>query len=531
MNSWSIGRRLGAGFFVVVLAMVALVVTGVVQVRTINSKLTVINDQNAVKQRYAINFRGSVHDRAIAVRDVVLATSASQIQDEVDLIAKLADKYKASDDKMNQLFADRSKVSDAEVTALADINKVQAQTLPLIEKVVALKSAGSESSALKALVDEAKPAFVEWLRVINVFIDLEEAMNQKETAAARATASNFILLMGGLLLAAIAIAAVVAWRSTRSITRPLGQACEVMAAVAAGDMTRRLDVRSTDEVGQMSASMNAALDSVAAVLTRLAASSQILGAASDRIGRLAGELASGAQQSSAQAETVAAAAGEVSHSVQTVAAGSEEMGVSIREIAQNASEAANVAAQAVTVTAATTETVSRLGTSSQEIGDVIKVITSIAEQTNLLALNATIEAARAGELGKGFAVVAGEVKDLAQETARATEDISRRVQAIQTDTSGAVSAIQEISRIIAQINDYQTTIASAVEEQTATTSEMNRSVAEAAASSGQIAANIDDVAALARTSSDLVGQSEVAARELSDVSRELRELVGTFRLG
>ncbi|WP_246606425.1 methyl-accepting chemotaxis protein [Paractinoplanes toevensis] len=199
-------------------------------------------------------------------------------------------------------------------------------------------------------------------------------------------------------------------------------------------------------------------------------------------------------------------------------------------MAQNASQAANVAAQAVTVTRTTTETVSRLGISSQEIGEVIKVITSIAEQTNLLALNATIESARAGEAGKGFAVVAGEVKDLAQETARATEDISRRVQAIQADTAGAVSAIQEVSRIIGQINDYQTTIASAVEEQTATTNEMNRSVAEAADGSGQIAANIGEVAALARTSSDLVGQSEQAARELSEVSQELRELVATFKL-
>jgi len=530
VRNWSIGKRLGAGFAVVVLAMVALVVTGVVQVRSINSKLTIINDQNAVKQRFAINFRGSVHDRAIAVRDVVLATTAAQVQDEVALIAKLADKYKVSDDKMNQIFGDSSKVSGPEVTALADINKVQAQTLPLIEKVVALKSAGSDAEVLNVLVTQAKPAFVEWLRVINVFIDLEETMNQKETAAARHTAGNFIVLMGGLLVAAIAIAVLVAWRSTRAITRPLEDAGVVLEGVAAGDMTRRLEIRSADEVGRMSGSMNAALDSVAAVLTRLASSANTLGAASDRISSLSGELAGGAQRSSAQAETVAAAAGEVSRSVQTVAAGSEEMGVSIREIAHNASEAASVAGQAVTVTATTTETVSRLGTSSQEIGDVIKVITSIAEQTNLLALNATIEAARAGESGKGFAVVAGEVKDLAQETARATEDISRRVQAIQSDTAGAVTAIGEISRIIAQINDFQTTIASAVEEQTATTSEMNRSVAEAASGSGQIAANIDDVAALARTSSELVGQSEEAARELSEVSRELRELVGTFRL-
>ena len=531
MRDWSIGRRLGAGFFVVVLTMVALVVVGVVQVRSIDSGLTTINDQNAVKQRFAINFRGSVHDRAIALRDVVMAgRDTTAIGKEVDLIKVLEDKYTASDQKMQAIFADPSRTSDAEKAAYADINGVQQRTLPLIEQVVTLQRAGDLDAALKLLTEQAKPAFVDWLRVINVFIDLEEAMNQKETAAARKTAGTFIALMTALLIAAIAIAVLVAWRTARGISRPLDEAGEVMSAVAGGDLTRRLDVSSRDEVGRMSASMNAALDAVGAVLTRLAAGSTALGVASDRIGTLSAELAAGAQRSSAQADTVAAGAGEVSRSVQTVAAGSQEMGLSIREIAQNAAQAVNIAGQAVTVTHTTTETMSRLGTSSQEIGAVIKVITSIAEQTNLLALNATIESARAGEAGKGFAVVAGEVKDLAQETARATEDISRRVQAIQADTAGAVAAIQEVSRIIGQINDYQTTIASAVEEQTATTHDMNRHVNEAAEGAGQIAANSGNVATLARTSSELVGQSQQAARELSDVSRELRELVATFRL-
>ena len=160
---------------------------------------------------------------------------------------------------------------------------------------------------------------------------------------------------------------------------------------------------------------------------------------------------------------------------------------------------------------------------------MIKVITSIAEQTNLLALNATIEAARAGDAGKGFAVVASEVKDLAQETSRATEDISRRVEAIQADTHGAVSAIEEISRVIARISDFQTTIASAVEEQTATTTEMNRNVAEAATGAGEIAQNITGVADAARVTSEGVTQSQQATQELARLSTELGSLVSTFR--
>jgi methyl-accepting chemotaxis protein len=170
----------------------------------------------------------------------------------------------------------------------------------------------------------------------------------------------------------------------------------------------------------------------------------------------------------------------------------------------------------------------KLGESSAEIGNVIKVITSIAEQTNLLALNATIEAARAGDAGKGFAVVASEVKDLAQETARATEDISRRVEAIQADTTGAVTAIEGISAVIARISDFQTTIASAVEEQTATTAEMNRSVSEAAGGTGEIARNIVGVAEAARLTSQGVTETQQATTEMAPMSTELSALVATF---
>ena len=198
----------------------------------------------------------------------------------------------------------------------------------------------------------------------------------------------------------------------------------------------------------------------------MARSAQALGGSSEELTSVSTTIAASAEQASAQANVVSAAAEQVSRNVQTVATGAEEMGASIREIAQNANEAARVAGTAVEVAHATNETVCKLGASSREIGEVVKVITSIAEQTNLLALNATIEAARAGEAGKGFAVVANEVKDLAQETAKATENISRMIEAIQGDTAGAVEAIGQISAVIGQINDYQTTIASAVEEQT-----------------------------------------------------------------
>jgi methyl-accepting chemotaxis protein len=204
------------------------------------------------------------------------------------------------------------------------------------------------------------------------------------------------------------------------------------------------------------------------------------------------------------------------------------MQASIREISKNANDSARVAKNAVNVAFTTNETMKKLGESSQEIGNVIKVITSIAQQTNLLALNATIEAARAGEAGKGFAVVANEVKELAKQTAKATEDIGQKIEAIQGVTQGAVSAIEEISAIINQINDISNSIASAVEEQTVTTNEIGRSVSEAAQGVNDIAKNIGGVATAARNTTQGANDTKTASLELSEMAARLQSAVARF---
>ncbi len=244
---------------------------------------------------------------------------------------------------------------------------------------------------------------------------------------------------------------------------------------------------------------------------------------------LSQQMSANAEETSAQATTVSAAGEQVSNSVQTIAAGSEEMAASIREIAKNSSDAVMIASEAVRTTEATNAIVTKLGASSAEIGQVIKVITSIAQQTNLLALNATIEAARAGEAGKGFAVVANEVKELAKGTARATEDISAKIEAIQGDTKSAVDAIGQIRSIIHKISDYQHSIAGAVEEQSSTTSEMSRNVAEAAKGSSEIAQNIAGVAQAASSTSAGANEAEAAAAALARLGGELHKLVGGVR--
>jgi methyl-accepting chemotaxis protein len=272
-----------------------------------------------------------------------------------------------------------------------------------------------------------------------------------------------------------------------------------------------------------------ALAAVRDLTARVAASADVIAAASAELAAGSEDIADTAGRTTTRSGAVAAAADDVNRSVRTVAAGAEQMGAAIAEIARNADDAVRVAASAVAEVESTTAAVARLGDSSREIGDVVKVITSIAEQTNLLALNATIEAARAGEAGKGFAVVAGEVKELARETATATEDIARRVQAIQGDTSGAVAAIGRISEVIARIDDYQRTIAGAVEQQTATAAVIARSVAEAADGSGRIAATVGEVAEAAGAAGEALGRTRGAVDELDRTAADLREIAARSR--
>jgi methyl-accepting chemotaxis protein len=368
-----------------------------------------------------------------------------------------------------------------------------------------------------------------------VYADVAALNTAESAAAARSAASakseyqssrltSTVLLVVGLL-----IAMGLGFRVARGIIRSLAKVKDICTGLAGGDLTRITGLTTRDEPGQMGVALDTAIAKLRQTVATIDGSASSLASASEQMSTVSAQIASSAEETSAQAMTVSAAAEEVSRSVATVSAGSEEMGASIREISQNATEAARVATDAVTITAATSATMNTLGESSAEIGNVIKVITSIAEQTNLLALNATIEAARAGEAGKGFAVVASEVKDLAQETARATDDISQRVQAIQTDTTGAVTAIEEISKVIARISEFQTTIASAVEEQTATTAEMGRSVTEASAGTGEIAENITGVAEAARLTSQGVSETQQATADLARMSGELSAVVANFR--
>jgi len=406
-----------------------------------------------------------------------------------------------------------------------------AQYFSTSQKYQDLLKANKVADASQLLSGESFKQFLEATNAIN-----EDAKFQKKSNDDSVAESNRIYLTArmwiiGILVITVAVGLLFAMWIAGMISRPIQAVGEVAARIAGGDLTgAELIVGSADEVGNMTAAMNKMQKNLKQMIIAVADNAQQIANASEEFSATSQQITSNSEETTAQANVVSTATESVNRNLQTVATGAEEMSSTIQDIAKNATESARVAGEAVKTAEQTNATISKLGVSSAEIGQVIKVITSIAQQTNLLALNATIEAARAGEAGKGFAVVANEVKELAKQTAKATEDIGQKIAAIQNDTKGAVDAIATIGAVINQINDISSTIATAVEEQSATTNEMSRNVTEAAKGSTEISENITGVAQAAQGTSSSAHESMKAAQALAQMSTELRGLVEQFRV-
>ncbi|MBW3085306.1 hypothetical protein KEM60_01503 [Austwickia sp. TVS 96-490-7B] len=420
-------------------------------------------------------------------------------------------------------------ITDAGKKSLGEVKGTLQQWVANDEKVVAAVKEKSMDKANELAVVEAgkiMEALSAQTEALTTTAQNRVKNSQDEAESARSTA----VVVSAVTLTVAALGLIfLAWRVSGAILVAVRKVLASVQAMDSGDLRVAADVTVGDEIGDMARALDQSRESIRSVLQQVGDASATVAAASEELTATSGQMRNSASLSSERAGAAAQSASEVSTNVQTVAAGTEEMTASIREISKNANDAANVAASAVAVADQTNATVAKLGDSSTQIGEVVKTITTIAEQTNLLALNATIEAARAGEAGKGFAVVANEVKDLAQETSKATEDIGHRVEQIQVDTQAAVAAISEISAIIAQINDTQATIASAVEEQTATTNEMGRNVSEAASGASQIANYVDQVSQASGETTSAVEDTSRAAEELAGRAHQLQDLVGKFR--
>jgi methyl-accepting chemotaxis protein len=330
----------------------------------------------------------------------------------------------------------------------------------------------------------------------------------------------------GILLSVLGAVVSVVW--ARRISTRLGRLTGALTGLAAGDLRVTVPVDGQDEIGRMSAALTRAVGQLRELVSGISGSSHEVATASGRMSAVAGRLTYSADSASAQAGSAARSAEQVSRNIHTVAASSEEMGSTISEISRNAQEAARATGNSVQLAAEATAVISKLGVSSAQISEVVETITSIAEQTNLLALNATIEAARAGDAGKGFAVVASEVKDLAQATARATEEVTTRVAAIEADTRSAIAAIGGITESIARVDGFQSAIAAAVEEQSATTAETARNVGEAASGSSEIADSLNVVSQSVDSTRSAVHDSQSAVAELDATAGRLTALVDRF---
>jgi methyl-accepting chemotaxis protein len=465
------------------------------------------------------------HDaiRGDVLRSLIAGPDASSGERD-EIRADLADHTKTITDAL-ALFAGPS--ADPAVRSAAQIVQpmVTNYTGLAQQTIAAALSTAGEPATYEAF----KTAFSEVEETLPTVADALEVLAAHASQVVRDERSRAYLqlavagALGTLLVIAICVLVGV------GVIRPLREVSTVLNGLADGDLAHRSTVDSSDEVGRMARDLNQAIDSVRSTVQALSVSAGTVASSAEQFSGVSQRIAASAGEASANAASVTRAATEVSGNVVTLAGASEQMGGSIAEISRNANEALRVAGDAVSMADRTGETMSRLGASSVEIGNVVKVITSIAEQTNLLALNATIEAARAGDAGKGFAVVAGEVKDLAQETAKATDDIAKRVDAIQADTGLAVDAIRQIGSIITRINDFQVTISSAVEEQTATTQETARTVSDVASRTSEIATTISGIADVADRNQKESTTSMQAAAELTRMSGELSALVGRFR--
>jgi methyl-accepting chemotaxis protein len=519
MRVWSlrVGQKLAGT--VVVGALSAIAMSGVALVgnqRVADHGLAVVAAQRAQALVLQLDTRSS-ELKVDAYKALVRPKPA-------DELSELAD----DTDTPKQMLAELAKLGlegqgAAEIAALdatyADyIGKVDAFVHAAISDQVATRAKWEEIQKDNSMVDDAVDA---------AKVALADRIDS-ESATAAAIGTRTVTMICVAAVVALAVQILVWLALSRLVVRPLGQLTRALQQLRDGDLTATVEARSGDEIGEMACALGETVEGLRQSIGLIATTGEELQHASDELSGISNRIGVSAGNATQRAGEVSTAAAGVSDNIGTVAAGAEQMSASIHEIAANASRAQEVADEAVQAAAATSASVNRLGESSSQIGDVVKAITAIAEQTNLLALNATIEAARAGESGKGFAVVATEVKELAQETARATGDISARVDAIQADTTGAIEAIEAITDVIERISAFQTTIAAAVEEQTATTNEMTRNVATVAGSSAGIAGTLDGIAAASEDTTQRVDDAMRTAARIRSASGRLEELVGRF---
>jgi methyl-accepting chemotaxis protein len=529
----TLGRKLGLGFGVILSLMVYSATVGYLKSAEIRQGEDAAFEVRVPSLKAAIKLQRDLNQTQVKGRQAILAgTEPARLEATKKLYAGTWSDVEKDLAGMDELAPQWSDPENRD-----RLNEIK-QQLPLLravqEAAINHAASGERDAVVKAgneSADQATPINIAMKKSLGSMADSFDKLVDQNKEDLHAHSRSLNRSTAATTIAALAIGILIAVLLSHSIAGATRAVLAQAEAIAGGDLTRDdLAVRSRDELGDLTAAINQMSGSLKHMILAITENAVRVARASEELNTTSQQITANSEETSAQAGVVSKAAQAVSQNLQTVATGAEEMSASITEIARNATEAAKVATAAVHVAETATVTVSRLGDSSDEIGQVVKVITSIAQQTNLLALNATIEAARAGEAGKGFSVVANEVKELAKETARATEDISRKIEVIQADTKAAVDAINSISRVIDQISAISGTIATAVGEQNATTNEMSRNVSEAAQGSGEITSNVAGVAAAAQGTTRGATDTQKASQQLVEMSTQLRSLVGQFKI-
>jgi len=541
----TINLRLIMGFSVVLLMMVILTIIGIYRVNFIDTTITQITDVNSVKQRYAINFRGSVHDRAIAVRDVVFSRTDSELNQDIQDIKQLDKFYQESASAMRSIMTSTMTVTPDEKRIYAKINQIEQRTLPLINKVIQAKRAGDNDGAKAILLNQARPAFVDWLAIINEFIDYEETINQQATKETRAVASSFESWMIILTAIAIVIGSAVAYRISHQVRLAVGgepkDAAKVVARISQGDLTGEI----------ISCCPESMMASVEVMQKQLKMTVNSIIASSDELSERAITVTAGSLQALDAADKQVSQTNNaknhldsMSHSIHNVVETvkqTENNSKATVELSQRGRDAVqNVATEIEKISTTVKATVSQVNVlqeRTREIGDIINVIKSISEQTNLLALNAAIEAARAGESGRGFAVVADEVRQLAQRTGDATGEIESMINQVQENTQASVVAMETTVpqvenglRLTHQANDLLSDIQRQADDSLIKVLEVVSATNEQVATISDVSQGMEEITIMSQKTSETLKNNASQAELLETLSGTLKKDIDYFKV-